>query len=38
MEDLNLVALEQQLQSKRDAWQGKIIALQELQASLLHPL
>ena len=38
MEDLNLTALEQQLQSKKDALQGKLIALQELQASLLHPV
>ncbi|KAL0034643.1 hypothetical protein WJX77_000708 [Trebouxia sp. C0004] len=37
IEDLNLTALEQQLQSKRDALQGKLVALQELQASLLHP-
>ncbi|DBA87444.1 TPA: hypothetical protein ACH3X1_004485 [Trebouxia sp. C0004] len=32
IEDLNLTALEQQLQSKRDALQGKLVALQELQA------
>jgi len=38
IEDLNLTALEQQLQSKQDALQGKLIALQELQASLLHPV
>ncbi len=37
MDYLNLTALEQQLQSKQDALQGKLIALQELQASLLHP-
>ncbi len=38
MEDLNLTALKQQLQSKQDALQGKLMALQELQASLLHPI
>jgi len=38
IEDLDLAALEQQLQSKQDALQGKLVALQELQASLLHPI